>query len=123
MSNDFWESGWPWSMAFGERRPRTFPGTSFPIAFAFGSKGRFFGSGEPRLAILSPLGGTGGRMRESGTILRAGKYDGAAAALAAGQGQLASRGTTGARHSGPCAQGSGSNLTLRGELLMGIGIR
>jgi DNA-binding PadR family transcriptional regulator len=53
MSKDFWESGWPWSMAFGERRPRMFPGTAFPIAFAFGSKGRFFGAGELRLAILS----------------------------------------------------------------------
>ena len=50
MSKDFWESGWPWSMAFGERRPR-----SFPIALAFGSKGRFFGAGEIRLALLSLL--------------------------------------------------------------------
>jgi DNA-binding PadR family transcriptional regulator len=50
MSKDFWESGWPWSMALGERRPR-----SFPIAFAFGSKGRFFGAGEIRLALLSLL--------------------------------------------------------------------
>jgi len=50
MSKDFWESGWPWSMAFGERRTR-----SFPMAFAFGSKGRFFGAGEIRLAILSLL--------------------------------------------------------------------
>jgi DNA-binding PadR family transcriptional regulator len=55
MSKEFSESGWPWSMAFGERRPRTFPGTSFPIAFAFGSKGRFFGAGELRLALLSLL--------------------------------------------------------------------
>src|SRR3984885_8471484 len=50
MSKDFWESGWAWSMAFGERRAR-----AFPIAFAFGSKGRFFGAGEIRLAILSLL--------------------------------------------------------------------
>jgi len=50
MSKDLWEGGWPWSMAFGERRAR-----AFPIAFAFGSKGRFFGAGEIRLAILSLL--------------------------------------------------------------------
>jgi DNA-binding PadR family transcriptional regulator len=56
MSKESWESGFPWGMAFGERRQRTFPGTAFPIAFAFGSKGRFFGSGELRLAILSLLG-------------------------------------------------------------------
>jgi DNA-binding PadR family transcriptional regulator len=37
-----------WSMAFGEQRAR-----AFPMAFAFGSKGRFFGAGEMRLAILS----------------------------------------------------------------------
>src|ERR1041385_5613682 len=55
MSKDSWESAWPSGMAFGERRPRTFPGTAFPIAFAFGSKGRFFGAGELRLAILSLL--------------------------------------------------------------------
>ena len=45
-----WDSGWPFSMAFGERR------SAFPIALAFGSKGRFFGAGELRLAILSLLG-------------------------------------------------------------------
>jgi DNA-binding PadR family transcriptional regulator len=56
MSKESWENGWPWSMGYGERRPRTFAGTAFPIAFAFGSKGRFFGSGELRLAILSLLG-------------------------------------------------------------------
>src|ERR1700733_12368926 len=50
MSKDFWESGWAWSMAFGERRAR-----AFPIALALGSKGRFFGAGEMRLAILSLL--------------------------------------------------------------------
>jgi DNA-binding PadR family transcriptional regulator len=50
MSKDPWESGWPWSMSFGERRAR-----AFPLAFAFGSKGRFFGAGEIRLAILSLL--------------------------------------------------------------------
>ena len=56
MSNEFWESGGgAWSQAFGERRPRTFPGTAIPIAFAFGAKGRFFGIGELRLAILSLL--------------------------------------------------------------------
>ena len=49
MSKEFWESGWP-PMAFGERQAR-----SFPMAFAFGSKGRFFGPGEIRLAILSLL--------------------------------------------------------------------
>ena len=37
-------------MALGERRTR-----SFPMAFAFGSKGRLFGAGEIRLAILSLL--------------------------------------------------------------------
>jgi DNA-binding PadR family transcriptional regulator len=51
MSKDFWESGWPWSMALGERRTRNFP---FPVGFI--SKGRFFGPGEMRLAILSLLG-------------------------------------------------------------------
>jgi DNA-binding PadR family transcriptional regulator len=51
MSKDFWESGWPWSIAFGEQRTR-----AFPIALALGSKGRFFGPGEIRLAILSLLG-------------------------------------------------------------------
>jgi DNA-binding PadR family transcriptional regulator len=50
MSKEFWESGWPWSAAFGERRAR-----AFPIALALGSKGRFFGAGEIRLAILSLL--------------------------------------------------------------------
>ena len=40
-------------MAFGERKPHTFSGAGFP--FAFGSKGRFFGAGELRLAILSLL--------------------------------------------------------------------
>ncbi len=50
MSKDFWESGWPWSMGHGERRTR-----AFPIALALGSKGRFFGAGEIRLAILSLL--------------------------------------------------------------------
>jgi DNA-binding PadR family transcriptional regulator len=42
-------------MAFGERRPRAFPGAAFPMAFAFGAKGRFFGAGELRLALLSLL--------------------------------------------------------------------
>ena len=42
-------------MAFGERRPRAFPGAAFPMAFAFGPKGRFFGAGELRLALLSLL--------------------------------------------------------------------
>jgi len=50
MSKDFWESGWPWSMAFGERRTR-----NFPFAPGFLSKGRFFGPGETRLALLSLL--------------------------------------------------------------------
>jgi DNA-binding PadR family transcriptional regulator len=50
MGKDFWESGFPWSMAFGERRAR-----ALPIAFAFNHKGRFFGAGEIRLAILSLL--------------------------------------------------------------------
>jgi DNA-binding PadR family transcriptional regulator len=50
MSKDFLESGWPWSMGYGERRAR-----AFPIALALGSKGRFFGAGEMRLAILSLL--------------------------------------------------------------------
>ena len=50
MSKESWESGWPWSMGLGERRAR-----AFPIAFAFGNKGRFFGAGEIRLAILSLL--------------------------------------------------------------------
>src|ERR1700676_291160 len=52
MSKEFWEGGWPWGMAFGERRP----GSAFPIALALGSKGRFFGTGELRLALLSLLG-------------------------------------------------------------------
>jgi len=34
MSKDFWESGWPLSMAPGVRRAR-----AFPMAFALGSKG------------------------------------------------------------------------------------
>ena len=42
-------------MAFGERRPRAIPGAAFPMAFAFGPKGRFFGAGELRLALLSLL--------------------------------------------------------------------
>jgi len=50
MSKDFWDSGWPWSMAFGERRAR-----NFPFAVGFISKGRFFGPGEMRLAVLSLL--------------------------------------------------------------------
>lgn len=51
MSKEFWESGWPWSMAFGERRPK-----SFAMVLPFGNKGsRFFGAGEIRLAILSLL--------------------------------------------------------------------
>ncbi len=50
MSKEFWESGWPWSLGYGERRTG-----SLPIAFAFGAKGRFFGAGEIRLAILSLL--------------------------------------------------------------------
>ena len=50
MSKDFWAGGWPWAMAFGERKAG-----AFPLAFAFGSKGRFFGTGEIRLAILSLL--------------------------------------------------------------------
>jgi DNA-binding PadR family transcriptional regulator len=51
MGKEFWESVWPWSIPFGERRG----GNSFPIAFGFGSKSRFFGAGELRLAILSLL--------------------------------------------------------------------
>jgi DNA-binding PadR family transcriptional regulator len=46
MSKEFWEGGWPWSMAFGERRA---------LAFPISLKGRFFGAGEMRLAILSLL--------------------------------------------------------------------
>ena len=49
MSKDFWESGWPWTMAFGERR------RAFPFTPGFVSKGRFFGPGEMRLAVLSLL--------------------------------------------------------------------
>ena len=49
MSKDFWESGWPWTMAFGERR------RTFPFTMGFVSKGRFFGPGEMRLAVLSLL--------------------------------------------------------------------
>jgi len=49
MSKDFSESGWPWAMAFGERR------RAAPIALGFVSKGRFFGPGETRLAVLSLL--------------------------------------------------------------------
>ena len=46
MSKGHWESSWS----------RAFAGTTFPVAFAFGPKGRFFGTGEMRLAILSLLG-------------------------------------------------------------------
>jgi DNA-binding PadR family transcriptional regulator len=46
VSKEFWESGWPWSMAFGERRA---------LAIPISLKGRFFGAGELRLAILSLL--------------------------------------------------------------------
>lgn len=53
MSKDIWDSGWPWAMALGDRRHAA---TGFPIAIALGSKGRFFGAGELRLAILSMLG-------------------------------------------------------------------
>ncbi|HUB80360.1 MAG TPA: PadR family transcriptional regulator [Bryobacteraceae bacterium] len=49
MSKEFWESGWPWTMAFGERR------RAFPFALGFASKGRFFEPGETRLAVLSLL--------------------------------------------------------------------
>ena len=52
MSKEFGEGRWPWGMAFGERRA----GSAFPIAFALGPKGRFFGTGELRLALLSLLG-------------------------------------------------------------------
>jgi DNA-binding PadR family transcriptional regulator len=51
MSKELSGGGWPWGMALGERRP----GRAFPIAFALGSKGRFFGTGELRLALLSLL--------------------------------------------------------------------
>jgi DNA-binding PadR family transcriptional regulator len=51
MSKELSEGAWPGAMALGDRRPAT----SFPLAFAFGSKGRFFGAGELRLAILSLL--------------------------------------------------------------------
>ena len=49
MSKDFWESGWPWPGAFGERL------RNFPFAVGYLSKGRFFGPGEMRLAVLSLL--------------------------------------------------------------------
>jgi len=48
MSKNFWESAWP--LGYGEQRTG-----GVPMAFAFGSKGRFFGAGEIRLAILSLL--------------------------------------------------------------------
>ena len=56
MSKQVAENAWSWSTAFGERWPRVFPGAAFPMAFAFGSRGRFFGAGELRLAILSLVG-------------------------------------------------------------------
>ena len=63
MSNEYWENAWPWSAAFSDRRRSRmgfggmFTGSGqWPFAaFAFGSKNRFFESGELRLAILSLL--------------------------------------------------------------------
>src|ERR1035437_2863269 len=61
MSNEFWEQGWPFPAAFSDRRRSRgfggmFGGGGFPFgAFAFGSKNRFFETGELRLAILSLL--------------------------------------------------------------------
>jgi DNA-binding PadR family transcriptional regulator len=49
MSKDIWESGWPRSTAFGDRL------RNFPFTLGYISKGRFFGPGEMRLALLSLL--------------------------------------------------------------------
>ena len=57
MRNEFWEGAWPFGAAFADRRRAgMFAGGPWPFAaFAFGSKSRFFESGEIRLAILSLL--------------------------------------------------------------------
>jgi DNA-binding PadR family transcriptional regulator len=57
MSNEYWEGCWPRFAAFSDRRRwRASAGGPWPWAgFAFGSKSRFFDSGELRLAILSLL--------------------------------------------------------------------
>jgi len=59
MRNEFWENTWPFTACFADRRrgrSYTFGGGGWPFAaFAFGSKNRFFETGELRLALLSLL--------------------------------------------------------------------